>query len=71
MPQCSGITGRGGRSRWVGRETHPQKQGRGYYGGVLEGKLEKGITFEMLMNKISNERENKILTKLYCLLFLP
>ena len=42
MPQCKGVSGPGNRSWWVGEQ--------GECGGgrvFLEGKPEKGITFEM------------------------
>jgi hypothetical protein len=42
MPQERGMPGPGSRSRWVGEEG----EGRGER-GFLEGKLGKGITFEM------------------------
>ena len=41
MPYCRGMPGQGSESGWVG----DQKKGGGI--GVLEGKPEKGITFEM------------------------
>jgi hypothetical protein len=42
MPQYRGMPGTGSRSRWVGE----QGKGRGDR-GFSEGKLRKGITFEM------------------------
>ena len=42
MPQCRGMAGPGSRSGWVG------EQGEGGEDrGLLEGKIGKGITFEM------------------------
>jgi hypothetical protein len=42
MPQYRGLPGPGSRSGWVG-EQREEREDR----GVLEGKLGKGITFEM------------------------
>jgi hypothetical protein len=42
MPQCRGMPGPGSGSGWVG-EQGEEKGGRGF----SEGKLGKGITFEM------------------------
>jgi hypothetical protein len=42
MPQCRGMPGQGSRSGWVGE----QWEG-GWNRGFSEGKLGKGITFEM------------------------
>ena len=41
MPQCTGMPGQGSGSGRV------SEQGEGQWDGVLEGKLGKGITFEM------------------------
>jgi hypothetical protein len=49
MPQCRGLPGSGSRSGWVGEQGE-----QGWNRGFLEGKLGKGITFEMQIKKISN-----------------
>ena len=51
MPQYRGMSGPGRRSGWVGE----QGEGRGDR-GFLEGKIGKGITFEMEIKKISNKK---------------
>jgi hypothetical protein len=48
MPQCKGMPGWGGRSRWVGGGTPSYKQDEGIWNrGFLEEKPGKGITLEM------------------------
>jgi hypothetical protein len=48
MPQCRGMPGQGGSSRWVGGRAPSQKQGEGGCSReFLEWELGKGITFEM------------------------
>jgi hypothetical protein len=42
MPQYRGMSGQGNGSEWVGKQGE-ERGDRGF----LEGKLEKGITFEM------------------------
>jgi hypothetical protein len=50
MPQFRGMPGPGSGNGWVG------ERGRGEDRGFLEGKLGKGITFEMQIKKISNKK---------------
>jgi len=49
MPQCRGLPGQGGRREWMDRWGNtPIETGEGGMSwGVLEGKLGKGITFEL------------------------
>ena len=54
MPQCRAMPGQGSRSGWVG------EQGEGGEDrGFSEGKLGKGMTFEMLIKKIFNLKKEK------------
>jgi hypothetical protein len=50
MRQYRGMPGLGIRSGWIG-EQEEGREDRGF----LEGKLGKGITFEMYIKKISNK----------------
>jgi hypothetical protein len=49
MPQCKGMPGQGGGSRWVSGwgNTLIGAGGGGWHRGFLEGKLGKWITFEI------------------------
>ena len=53
MPRCRGMPGEQSGNGWVSG----QGEG-GWDNGFLEGKLEKGITFEMQVKKISNKNNN-------------
>ena len=50
MPQYRGMPGPGSRSGWVGEQGYGERNR-----GFLEGKLVKGITFEMQIKKKSNK----------------
>jgi hypothetical protein len=50
-PQCRGMPGQGSRSGWVG-----EQEEEGWDKRSSEGKPGKGITFEMLIKKISNKK---------------
>jgi hypothetical protein len=54
MPQYRGMSGQGKWSGWVG-EQGERVRDRGFF----EGKLRKGITFEMYIKKISYKKEKK------------
>jgi hypothetical protein len=54
MPIYRGIPGPGSKSRWVGEQGEGRRDR-----GFLEGKLGKGITFEIKMKKISNKKKRK------------
>jgi hypothetical protein len=54
MSQYRGIPGPGSRSGWVG-----EQEGGGEDRGFSEGKLGKGITFEMYIKKVSNFKKEK------------
>jgi hypothetical protein len=47
MPQYRGLLGTGSRSRWVGEQAEEEKNR-----GFLEGKIGKGITFEISIKKL-------------------
>ena len=48
MLQCRGMSGQGGGSECVGRKAPLEKREEGGKNkGLMKGKLEKGITFEM------------------------
>ena len=58
MLQYKGIPGQGSRSGWVRK--HPYRsRGRGDRMAVFRGKPGKGITFVMLIKKISNKKSRR------------
>jgi hypothetical protein len=56
MPQCRGMPGPGGSSRWVGE----QRKGEGI-GGFWRGNLEKGHN---KIKEMSNEKKKEQFTKM-------